>query len=170
MATLSARLLATLLVLTATGCGFHLRGTADLPTQWRPLWIVNNGVDPQLERALRDLLGTGDALAVRSEQARAQLELRGEDISRRVASVNSAGQAFEYALRYRVDFLLTDTRGKALAAPQEIAVTRDVLFNANELLSRGREEERIIADLRRELAAALARRMSHLHPSTPPAP
>ncbi|ROR34863.1 LPS assembly lipoprotein LptE [Inmirania thermothiophila] len=153
------RVLALLAAAALAGCGFHLRGSMDLPPPLARAVVTGEAVPVELEEALgRALRAAGGVLAAAPETARARivvLEVRNE---RRVLAVGSDGKAREYELRYAVRYRIDAADGRPLLAPQQVAVTRDLVFDTGDFLAKRDEEATVHAEMVREAAAALLRR------------
>jgi LPS-assembly lipoprotein len=77
----------------------------------------------------------------------------------RVLSVGSTGKATEYELFDEVVFSLGDATGKVLVAAQTLRLTRDLVFDQNELLGKLSEAESIHKQMRETLARQILMRI-----------
>lgn len=158
------RLLACgLLVALLGGCGFHLAGTRPLPVALRTVHIdlvaPYRVSEPPLETALRALLQRRGA-QVLSNPAEDVLFIRLSELeeSRETLSVGSDGKVLEFALITRVRF--EAFRGAELLVPaDQIVVTRDLSFNAQQVLAKEAEEERLREFIQAEMAELLMLRL-----------
>ena len=94
------------MTLAAAACGFHLRGTADLPFSSVYVPGANAGIALDLARNLR--AGTNVKLVDNAKQAEAILEFTGETRAKEILSLTGAGRVSEFRLRYRVGFRAPD--------------------------------------------------------------
>jgi LPS-assembly lipoprotein len=144
----SFALVSFLLSLGLSGCGFHLRGSLDLPPSFSSVYVQGGNPYGELVTELRRALaGTGTRLVDRPEDAQAVLTLLGEDLNRRVLAVGSTGKAREYGLRLQVQFQATTPQGEVLVSPQSIYAVRDYSFDPTQVLGTADQE----TFLRREM-------------------
>jgi LPS-assembly lipoprotein len=138
------------------GCGFKLRGQADLP--FSTLAVPNRnalGVDISRNIAARSGAKVVDSPA----EAEAVLNILGESRERIILSLNTQGQVQEYTLRYRLRFSVTDSKGgQQFVPPSEIVLRRDITFN-NQVLAKEQEEELLYRDMRADAVQQVLRRL-----------
>jgi LPS-assembly lipoprotein len=151
--------LTLLLFFSLTACGFHLRGSVQLPPELTELAVRDTtpatDVAPELRRALK-------AEGVRvSDVAPLSLQLKAEQYGKRVLSVDSAGRAQEYGLSYSIKFSLRDEQGAPWLAEQSVSVSRDLRFDANAVLGTASEETQLKAEMRRDALLQIMRRLQH---------
>ena len=149
------------LVLGLASCGFQLRGSVQLSPA-----LANTFVDGDefsfLVRELRNLLETeGAVVPQRKEDAATVIKILKEDSQRRVLSVSGAtAKASEFQLFQSVTFSLVDADGKTLVPAQSTSLTRDYVFDPEDVLGKTREEAELSRYMQRELAAAVLRKLS----------
>jgi LPS-assembly lipoprotein len=139
------------------GCGFQLRGQAQLPFETlhipggSPLVVeLKRNVAAASKTRLVD--GVGDAQAVLGFTA----ELRDKVI----LSFNTAGRVSEYQLRYRVGFRVTDPKGGLVYVPtSEILLTRDVSYSDAQVLAKETEEALLYRDMQSDMVQQILRRL-----------
>lgn len=151
-------LLATLLALTA-GCGFHPRNTLALADELGPVKVVT--VDPYspLAYGLATALDRAGATAAVEGQPSATLQVRSERLDTRPLSVDRRAQVREYESRYIVKFELLDAAGEQLVPLQEIALTREYVYDSLSPAGSPAEQELLKSELRRDMQAAILRRI-----------
>ena len=146
-----------------TACGFHFAGSRPLPP---PLAAVHIDVvtpysvaEPPVEAALQRLLQRRGAVVAGSGGAGiTTLRLSNLTEGREVLSLGVDGKALEYQLITRVSYsVLRD--GQVLMAPAQMQVTRDFSFNAQQVLAKEAEEERLREFIQSELAELLLLRI-----------
>ncbi len=155
-----ARLLAALALAGGlVGCGFKLRGSAQLPFDTIFLGFgPNSPFGTELARNIR--AGTGTRVVDDRAQARAIFELLGETREREVLSVNAQGRAREIQLRLRIGFRVHDGKGREFIGPTQLAAQRDVAFNESQILAKEAEEALLFRDMQTDLVQQLLRRLS----------
>src|SRR6266568_9221601 len=111
--------------LAAAGCGFQLRGRAQLP--FETLYIP--GSSPLAVELKRNVAVASRTRLVDSVgDAQAVLGFTTELRDKVILSFNTAGRVSEYQLRYRVGIRVTDPKGAQVYLPtSEILVTRDMV-------------------------------------------
>jgi len=137
-------------------CGFQLRGAVELPAVLQDTYIVSQNPFTGMARALRSQLKqSGGNIVDNKDQATAILTINSERAENRVLSVGSRGKATEYELYDEVNFSLTDNQGKTLIEAYTLRLTRDLVFDQNELLGKLSEADGI----HRQMRASLARQI-----------
>jgi LPS-assembly lipoprotein len=139
------------------GCGFQLRGQAQLP--FETLHIP--GGTPLVVELRRNLAAASTTRLVNSPtEAQAVLGFTQEMRDKLILSFNSAGRVQEYQLRYRVGFRVTDPKsGKVFVASNEILLTRDVTYNDAQVLAKETEEALLYRDMQNDMVQQILRRM-----------
>ncbi|NJN45258.1 MAG: hypothetical protein HC808_00740 [Candidatus Competibacteraceae bacterium] len=157
-------LLLTLALLMLVGCGFQLRGQAQLPPEMAVTYI-NTGRSPSeppsaLGLALRLALET-NGVVVTSDPAEAQanLVILREAVRRRTLAAGTRGEVREYTLTYTVDYMVTLADGSPLLAQETVALSRDLLYAEADVLGREAGEEIILNDLRTDIARSVLLRL-----------
>lgn len=157
------------------GCGFHWAGSRPLPgaLSWVYIDVVTpyRVEKPPLDAALRSrILRRGGVVSGSVGDARTVLRVSGLTEAREVLSVDPFGKAVEYKLTTRVRYELLED-GKPLVPPDELAVSRDYSFNAQQVLAKEAEEARLQSFMQDELAELLLLRLEALvtAPAAPPA-
>jgi LPS-assembly lipoprotein len=156
-------LLAAVLALTLSGCGFQLRGAQKLP--FETIFVntpPNSPLGATLTRQIRS--GTGTRTVDQAGQANAVLEILGESRDKEVLTLNAQGRAVEYKLIYRLRFRLHDGKGREFIAPTEMSTQRDISINDSQVLAKESEEALLYRDMQSDLAQQLLRRIAAVRP------
>lgn len=151
------------LMLNLTACGFHLRGDVNLDARLSKINI--EGVDayaPLVRELTRSLTSTGATVVADSKDATAILKIMSNSSKRRILSVSSAGKVREYELYETLEFKVLDTAGRELLAPQRLELTRDYLFDKEDVLGKSNEEAALRSDMRRDLVRLIMLRLEAL--------
>jgi LPS-assembly lipoprotein len=149
-----------LILATLQGCGFHLRGTADLPPSISPLYIEGLGRhDPLHEEFLMILTSSNVKLAESKNQAATILRVHNPSFNRRVLSVDGAGKVVEYELYQGLNFTLLDVDGKELVSSQRVSTQRSYENTETEGLGKQEEEVQLREDMAADLAGRIASRL-----------
>ena len=160
-------------------CGFHAAGTRPLP---EPLKRVRIDLvapyrvsEPPVETSLRDRLVQRGAEVLKKDSSDPGVTvIRLSDLreSRDVLSVGADGKALEYELILRVRYEVR-TGQHVWIPPSQMEARRDYSFNAQQVLQKEQEAERLREFLEDEMAEMLLLRIeaatSHPIPVTAPA-
>ncbi|MEZ5543022.1 MAG: hypothetical protein R3F42_13415 [Pseudomonadota bacterium] len=149
---LSPFILLLLVAVLLAGCGFHLRGSADLP----PAMAVTHiqGIRPfgtladDFSAALRL---RGVKVTDRAHLATALLQIIEDRTDKDVLSVDIHGNVLEYELRQTIRFAVTAADGTTVVPEQSVALSRDYIFSSTDVLGKQREEQVVRATLQENL-------------------
>lgn len=150
----------TLLALAVGGCGFQLRGSAELPASLQPLYLAGYQHSEVVRELRRTLKTNGVIVSDTLEGARAGLMILEDNTDRRVLSVDTGGDAQEYELTYLLSFSVVDATGQERLPRQRIVVQRDYLYDATGVLGKQVEEEQLRKEMVRDAVHQLLRRLS----------
>lgn len=154
----------TTIVLIATtgiagGCGFHLRGSVDVPPELNPLYIEAPPGSLVREALVEQLSGGPVALAAGAANARLILRIQGENRSSRVAATDSSGKALAYDLHFDVSYDLRAPDGAQKLPSQGIALVRTFDNPDVEVLGKQLEEETIYREFAVDAADRILMRL-----------
>lgn len=151
LAALSAALL-------SAGCGFQLRGSAEMP--FRTLYA---GFQPGSETGLefaRMMRGNSTRLVDRPQDAQARLEVLGESREKEIVGFSSTGRPREHQLRLLFSFRLVDAGEEELIPPTQLVLHRDITTTDTQYVAKEQEEALLYRDMQRDLVQQLLRRLS----------
>lgn len=156
----------TLLLVIITmmsGCGFELRGAADL--SFKTIFIQGNkvSISKELERSLN---GNGVKVVEKVADAELVLELISERYQKRILSLSGAGVVREFEITYLLDFRIRDSKNPLWSDVQTIRGRRDFSFSDSALLAKLQEEERLRQDMATDATRELLRRLTAYRPSS----
>jgi len=153
-------MIALLLSALVSGCGFQLRGAANLPEDMATTWVKVPDPTSAFARELELLLrGNGVTLADGPGEGVAVLGITRERITRRALTISGDARVREFELVFDLQFSLADASGDVLLGPESLRLKRDFRFDEQEILGATTEEELLREDLRRSMAATLIRRL-----------
>jgi LPS-assembly lipoprotein len=158
------------LVLAAllAGCGFQMRGTADLPFETLYMPPANvPGIALDLKRNIQ--AGTRTTVVDDAKKADAVLEFSQEVRDRLILSLAASGRVREYQLRYLVAFRVHDGKGGEFVPPSTVTLTRDITFNDSDVLSKQTEEQLLYRDMQFDMVQQIMRRLAAAKPPKPAA-
>ena len=147
-----------LLALIVAGCGFQLRGSAQVP--FNSLYIPNakTGIGLELKRNIE--AGTQAKVVEDPKGADAILELSNESRDKIILSLGGTGRVREFRLRYSITYRVHDGKGGEYLPPSTVNLTRDVTYNDAEILAKEAEELLLFRDMQSDMVQQLLRRLS----------
>lgn len=142
----------------AAGCGFRLRGTADVPFQ--TLYIPNalTGIALDLKRQIQ--AGTDAKVVDNPKEADAILLFSHETREKEILSLTAAGRVREFRLRYRVGLRVHDGKGADFVPQSSLELTRDVTFSDAQVLAKEAEEQLLFRDMQSDMVQQIMRRLA----------
>ncbi len=148
-----------LIALALAGCGFQLRGTANLPfeTLYMPP-ATSPGVALDLKRNIQS--GTRTTVVDDPKKAEALLEFSQEAREKRILSLAATGRVREFQLRYQVAFRVHDGKGGEFLPTSTVLLTRDITFNDTEVLAKETEEALLYRDMQFDMVQQIMRRLA----------
>ena len=151
------------LALLLGACGFHAAGTRPLPDPLKRVRIdmvqPYRVSEPPVETSLRDRLARrGAKVETKDDDGVTLIRLSELRESREVLSVGPDGKALEYELILRVKYEVR-TGQQVWIPPSQIEARRDYSFNAQQVLPKEQEAERLREYLEDELAELLLLRI-----------
>jgi LPS-assembly lipoprotein len=158
--------IAVLCVLLAA-CGFHLRGTAELPFETLYVPGATGGIALDLKRNIQ--AGTRVKVVDDAKKADAVMQFSEETRSKEILSLTGTGRVREFQLRYRVGFRVHDGKGGDYVPQSTIQLSRDIGFNDSEVLAREAEEGLLYRDMQTDMVQQIMRRLAAAQKPKPPA-
>jgi LPS-assembly lipoprotein len=150
------------LVLALTACGFHARTHTVLPIKLGPTRVVlPDSFSPLGDELARALDRAGVPAADETDTTATVLRVTRESWDTRPVAVDQFARAREYEIRYRVEFVLNGPDGKVLLEKQSIEQSREYSFDAQASAGSPAEQEIIQRELRRDMEAAILRRIEY---------
>jgi len=155
---LSRGLLICLAPAWLAACGWHLRGSIDLP---QDLGVYVQSSDRRLQDTWRqELAATGVPLAAKPEEADYVLIIDQETFQSRVLSVNAAtGKTQEFELAYATNYRVRRPDGSLVVGPDTARVVRSLLLDQTAVLGTEREAQLSRQEMRAAAAAQILRRV-----------
>ena len=147
-----------LLLASVAGCGFRIRGTAEVPFDTLYLPGATSGIALDLKRYIQD--GTNARVVDDPAKAEAIMQFTEEARQKEVLSLTGTGKVREFQLRYRVGFRVHDGKGLDFVPQSVIQLTRDVTFNDAEILAKEQEEQLLFRDMQTDMVQQILRRLA----------
>lgn len=144
-------------MLLLTACGYHLRGSIDIPDEMKNIYM--EGASSQLHREMKQSLRTseGELVGVPA-QAGMVIKILKDDMQRRVLSLDSQGKATEFELNYTVSYMLLDSSGNVLLEQQDLEINRDFFNSQQDILAKNNEEVVIRDEIYRQAVRTIVTR------------
>ena len=140
------------------GCGFRIRGTAEVPFDTLYLPGATSGIALDLKRYIQ--AGTNARVVDDPAKADAIMQFTEEARQKEVLSLTGTGKVREFQLRYRVGFRVHDNKGADFVPQSVIQLTRDVTFNDAEILAKEQEEQLLFRDMQTDMVQQILRRLA----------
>ncbi|HEU4441729.1 MAG TPA: LPS assembly lipoprotein LptE [Burkholderiales bacterium] len=147
-----------LLLASVAGCGFRIRGTAEVPFDTLYLPGATSGIALDLKRYIQ--AGTNARVVDDPAKAEAIMQFTEEARQKEVLSLTGTGKVREFQLRYRVGFRVHDGKGLDFVPQSVIQLTRDVTFNDAEILAKEQEEQLLFRDMQTDMVQQILRRLA----------
>jgi LPS-assembly lipoprotein len=153
-----------LIALFLTGCGFQLRGQAQLPPELAVIYVQSQqaiGMPPGIvSRRLPLLLASSGVTVTRDPaQATATITILSEGSGRRAVAADRFDIKREYFLAYDVSYQVTLANGKTLVAAEGLSANRSLLFDENRVLGFEAAQEYLADSMADDLAWQIIRRL-----------
>jgi LPS-assembly lipoprotein len=153
-----SRLAALLVALSLAGCGFQLRG--DAPTGLKTLYLSTAATSQVAVEVRRQLSGGPTTPAKTAKDAEAHLRILSESTDKTIQTLTSVGRVFDYRLRLRVGYQVTDASENVLVGPAEVELFRIISYSETAPLAKEAEEGLLFDDMRSEAATRILRRIA----------
>jgi outer membrane lipopolysaccharide assembly protein LptE/RlpB len=150
---------ASVLVLSLSACGFHARGSFPIADSVGAIQVTNSDTYSALTDGLQSAVDRANANKASSDGSASILKIHSEKWSTTPLSIDETAKVREYITRYKVDFDLTAADGAALMEKQTIELSREYTYDINVAIGNPAEQEVIQRELRRDMQAAIIRRM-----------
>lgn len=148
------------------GCGYHLRGSAGGDWNLGKVYLQGgNAIGAEVRRLLAL---SGVPMAASPAEAESVLTITRDSQERQVLSVDpDTGKVREFELIVDTGIQVS-AGGKVLLEDNSISLQRDYTFDETAALGKYEEEGSLYAEMRKDLAAAIVRRLQPLRLPTAP--
>ena len=143
-----------------SACGFHLREDVALPESMQTTALQGVAEFSELDLAFKRNFNRAGYALVETSGAQSILKVNKNKFSRRVLSVNSAGDPNEYELTYQLSAVLVDAANKEIMPPQSIRLYRSYRYDSDVRLAKDAEESHIKKTMMNDAVRQILHRMS----------
>lgn len=169
------RLIRSFLLLGAAcllaACGFQLRGTGggmEVPDDWRFMHLVTNNPNSEFSRAVSTRFAANGVEWQEQDEANYRVVLGPERFSQRNLSLNADARAAEFELTMRSTFSVLDSEGQLVMPDTTASVVRQMENDPQNVVGKAEEIRILKAEMRRELAQQIMRRIAFFAASQQP--
>lgn len=153
----AAKAALVLMVLSAGGCGYHLRGSIEMPESMKNVYVV--GASSLLQTQIVSILKASKSnIAPFSKDAGVVIKITKEDIRNRVVSIGTTGKSTESEVNYYLRFQYFDNKDKPLQDEQTIEMAREFFNDQTAVLAKASEELMIREEIYKQAARMLIAR------------
>lgn len=148
-----------------SGCGWHLQGTAKLPSSVAVVQIETEDAYSDFYRELRaSLLATGARVVTNGTLGEAdavRLHIKIDQAGQRLSSVSARNRPEQYEVFYTLEYS-ADWRGAEVIATNSLELTANYSYDTTAVLAKQREQMTLQQGLARELVHQVIRRIAAL--------
>lgn len=149
-----------LVVQLLSACGFHLRGSVNLPSEMQAVLVEGVGENDQFSLDFTEATRlSGGRVVSNKKEASSILRIISQRFERRPISLSESGLINEYELVYLLDFELASPDGKNLLPPQSIEIVRDYFDDQQRVLGTSQQQSVIREEISKEAARTVLRRV-----------
>ena len=146
------KLIAILLLLVITSCGFHLRGMTEISFKT----ISLEGKELGLTKNLKKILNTNKVAIVSStENPELRVELLSEESEKRILSLSGQGLVREFEIFYRVRYRIKTSDSEIWSQENIIETRKDFTYSDSNLIGKEEEERQLNEAMRIEAITSL---------------
>lgn len=154
------------LALLLSGCGFQLRGTAELP--FDTVFVSGTGgIVLDIKRNIE--AGSRTVVVDDPKTAQAVLEFTQEARQKDILSLSAAGRVREFRLLYRVGFRVHDGKGGEYLPVSTLQLARDITYSDADVLAKETEEQLLYRDMQSDMVRQIIRRLAEAKKPKPAA-
>jgi len=146
------KLIAILLLIVITSCGFHLRGMTEISYKT----ISLEGKELSLTKNLKKILNTNKVAIVSStENPELRVEFLSEESEKRILSLSGQGLVREFEIFYRVRYRIKASDSEIWSQENIIETRKDFTYSDSNLIGKEEEERQLNENMRIEAITSL---------------
>lgn len=155
-----------ILLLSLSSCGFHLRGSVDMPQWLQAITVINQGGASALPQIItQQLRAYPIEICPTPEKQCYQLIVISDSFQQQISSVSSSTTPRQYQLIYALHFTLLTPEGREVIKPSTISIVRLITMNNDRILGSNYEEDQFKQEMRQDAVLRLLNRISHAEPA-----
>lgn len=144
-------------VLLCSSCGYHLRGSIQLPEEMKNVYVQN--ASPQLLTGFQQVLQYSAGRLVNSPaDAGIIVNVVDEEMRRNTLTLSAIGKSTEYELNYYLDVELLDANGNIIMPKQNIQLRRDYFNTQVNVIGKANEQTLITQEMYRQAVQSIVAR------------
>ena len=152
MNSIQKKLIAILLLIVITSCGFHLRGMTEISYKT----ISLEGKELSLTKNLKKILNTNKVAIVSStENPELRVEFLSEESEKRILSLSGQGLVREFEIFYRVRYRIKASDSEIWSQENIIETRKDFTYSDSNLIGKEEEERQLNEAMRIEAITSL---------------
>ena len=141
------KLIAILLLLVITSCGFHMRGMTEISFKT----ISLEGKELSFTKNLKKILNTNKvAIVSPTENPELRVELLSEESEKRILSLSGQGLVREFEIFYRVRYRIKTSDSEIWSQENIIETRKDFTYSDSNLIGKEEEERQLNEAMRNE--------------------
>ena len=146
------KLIAILLLIVITSCGFHLRGMTEISYKT----ISLEGKELSLTKNLKKILNTNKVAIVSStENPELRVEFLSEESEKRILSLSGQGLVREFEIFYRVRYRIKASDSEIWSQENIIETRKDFTYSDLNLIGKEEEERQLNEAMRIEAITSI---------------
>ena len=152
MNSIQKKLIAILLLIVITSCGFHLRGMTEISYKT----ISLEGKELSLTKNLKKILNTNKVAIVSStENPELRVEFLSEESEKRILSLSGQGLVREFEIFYRVRYRIKASDSEIWSQENIIETRKDFTYSDSNLIGKEEEERQLNEAMRIEAITSI---------------
>ena len=141
------KLIAILLLLVISSCGFHMRGMTEISFKT----ISLEGKELSFTKNLKKILNTNKvAIVSPTENPELRVELLSEESEKRILSLSGQGLVREFEIFYRVRYRIKTSDSEIWGQENIIETRKDFTYSDSNLIGKEEEERQLNEAMRNE--------------------
>lgn len=140
-----------------SGCGYHLRGSMDMPESLKSVYVF--GASSPLQAEMTSLMRASQGKVVpTAKEAGIVIKITKEDLRNRVLSIGTTGKSAESELNYYLRYQFFDNNDNPLMDEQTLEMAREYFNDQTAVLAKSSEAQLITNEIYKQAARMLMAR------------
>ena len=142
------------LLLGMSACGYHLRGSIEMPESLKAVYVSGASIPLQAELTAFMRASKGKIVTVPSESG-IVVKILKEDMRTRVLSIGTTGKSAESELNYYLRFQFFDKQDNPLKDEQTIELAKEYFNDQTAVLAKSSEAQLITTEIYKQASRML---------------